>query len=330
MSETQTAVPVPGLPEDFQAGEPLPNPMLGGKDALSPEGKKEIKTLSGPRPGRFLFELGLNWAVIGVTMWTATWINNLWFYLFVIYFIGTRQNILGLLIHEQTHYLCSRKRWGDAVTNLFAAWPIVVVSIEGYAKIHLAHHSYYFSENDPDFIRKNGKEWTFPMKVRFLCWLFFKDAIGGTFIALLTGKKEPSNELISRPAVFPMWVRLLYYAVIIGLSVWLGFWELLLLLWVVPLLLVLPVIVRFSAICEHKYNVLGGKLEESTATIILSWWERMLLPRLHFNYHIYHHYYPGIAFSNLPKVHALFEKEGLVNKDNLFGGYLAYFRRLLN
>ena len=80
------------------------------------------------------------------------------------------------------------------------------------------------------------------------------------------------------------------------------------------MLLVLPVIVRFSAICEHKYNVLGGKLEESTATIILSWWERMLLPRLHFNYHIYHHYYPGVAFTNLPNVHALFEKEGLVDK----------------
>ena len=105
------------------------------------------------------------------------------------------------------------------MTNLFAAWPIVVVSIEGYAKIHLAHHAYYFSENDHDFIRKNGKEWTFPMKVRFLFWLFFKDAVGGTFIALLTGKREPAEELISRPAVLPKCVRLLYYAVIIGLSV---------------------------------------------------------------------------------------------------------------
>jgi fatty acid desaturase len=109
----------------------------------------------------------------------------------------------------------------------------------------------------------------------------------------------------------------------------LGFWKLLLLLWVLPLLVVLPVIVRFSAICEHKYNVLTGKMEESTATIILHWWERLLLPRLNFNYHIYHHYFPSVSFSKLPKVHALFQREGLVDEKNLFFGYLSYFRQLL-
>ncbi|MCZ6675346.1 MAG: fatty acid desaturase, partial [Verrucomicrobia bacterium] len=261
IAETDTtSVPVPGLPDDFVEGKPLPNPMIGGRESLSAEAKKEIKQLSGPRPGRFLIELAINWATIAATMWAAAWVNNPWFYVGTILFIGTRQNILGLLIHDQTHYLCARKPWADAVTNLFAAWPIIVVSIEGYAKIHLAHHSFYFSENDPDFVRKRGKDWTFPMKVRFLFWLFFKDAIGGSFMALLLGKREPKKELISRPPVLPTWCRILYYAAIIGLSVWLGFWKLLLLLWIVPLLVVLPVIVRFSAICEHKYNVLGGKV----------------------------------------------------------------------
>lgn len=167
------------------------------------------------------------------------------------------------------------------------------------------------------------------MKVKFLLWLFFKDALGGTFLALVLGNKEPTDELISRPAVLPGWVQLLYYAVIVCLSIWLGFWKLLLLLWLLPLLFVMPVIVRFSAICEHKYNVMTDKMEESTATIILSCWERMLLPRLNFNYHIYHHYFPSVSFANLPKVHALFKKEGLVDESNLFYGYLSYFQHLL-
>ena len=318
------------LPDGFEAGDPLPNPIRGGKYALSEDGKREVKLLSGPRPGRFLWELAFTWLSIGVAMVAATWINNVWFYLFAIYFIGTRQNILGLLIHEQTHYLCSRKPWADAVTNLFAGWPIIVAPIESYSQVHLAHHAFYFSENDPDFVRKNGREWTFPMKIRFLFTLFFKDAIGGSFIKLITGKKDYHGISISRRPVLPSWVKFIYYLAIVGLSVWLGFWKLLLLLWFVPLLVVLPVIVRFSAICEHKYNVLGGKIEESTATILLRWWERLLLPRLNFNYHIYHHYFPNVSFANLPKVHALFEKENLVEKENLFVGYFSYFHHLMN
>lgn len=257
---SETTYTIPGLPAEFEAGEPLPNPMKGGREAMTDEGKRELKRLSGPRPGRFVLELALNWLIIIGTIWAVSYVDQIWLYVLAIFFIGTCQNVLGLLIHDQTHYMCSRKSWGDAVTNLFAAWPIVVVSLEGYAKIHLAHHNYFFTENDPDFIRKKGKEWTFPMKVKFLFWLFVKDALGGTFLTLVLGKKEPTDVLISRPAVLPGWVRLLYYGVIIGLSVWLGFWKLLLLLWLLPLLFVMPVIVRFSAICEHKYNVMTGKM----------------------------------------------------------------------
>lgn len=319
-----------GRPDDFESGVPLPSPVSGGHSALSSEGKKKIKELSGPRPGVFLATLSVTWASIFGAMWLAAWANNTAVYIAVILFIGTRQNILALLIHEQTHYLCSRKPWGDVVTNLFAAWPIVVVTIEGYSKTHLSHHAHYFTENDPDFVRKRGKEWTFPMKVRFLFWLFFKDSIGGTFLELLSGKRKAKEGLVKREAVLPVECRIFFYAAIIGASIFFGFWKEILLMWLIPLFVVLPFIVRFSAICEHKYDVASGKIEESTATIILRWWERLLFPRLHFNYHIYHHFYPSISFCNLPKVHALYQKEGLVDERNLFRGYPAYFRYLLD
>ncbi|HBC56332.1 MAG TPA: hypothetical protein DCZ03_04130, partial [Gammaproteobacteria bacterium] len=307
---SHSSTSIEGLPNDFVAGSPLPNSLLGGKDDLSLEGRKELKRLTGARPVPFLSTLAVTWLSIVATMAVAAWMDAIWFYLFAIIFIGTRQNILGLLIHEQTHYLCSSHPWADAVTNLFAGWPIIVVSVENYAKVHLAHHSFYFTEKDPDFIRKKGKDWTFPMKPHSLFLLFLKDLMGGTFFHLISSKKIERQNQIRRPQVLPGWLKLFYYASIIALSVWFGIWKLLLLLWVLPLLLVLPVIVRFSAICEHKYDVLSGKIEESTATIILNKWERALLPRLNFNYHIYHHYFPGISFCNLQKVHALFEKEG--------------------
>ena len=172
---TTSTLTTVGRPDDFVGRSPLASAVLGDRRSLSPEGQKAIKDLSGPRPGKFILTLAITWATIIGAIWAALWLDTIWFYILTILFVGTRQNILGLLIREQTHYLCSRKRWGDAITNLFIAWPIVVVSIEGYSKTHLAHHAYYFTGNDPDFVRKRGKEWTFPMKVRFLLWLFFKD-----------------------------------------------------------------------------------------------------------------------------------------------------------
>lgn len=50
---SETTYTIPGLPAEFKAGEPLPNPMRGGREALTDEGKRELKRLSGPRPGRF-------------------------------------------------------------------------------------------------------------------------------------------------------------------------------------------------------------------------------------------------------------------------------------
>ena len=59
---------------------------------------------------------------------------------------------------------------------------------------------------------------------------------------------------------------------------------------------------------------------------LLSWWERLLLPNLNFAMHPYHHFFPGVSFSRLPKVHAIFEREGLIDERHVFRGYAAYLR----
>ncbi len=316
-------------PEDFIPGEALPSPMIGGPGALSESARRELKRLSGPRPARFLIELGLVWLTVISAISLAVYADNLLASALAICLVATRQNLLGLLVHEQVHYLCSRRRWADVVTNLFAAWPLIGLTVENYAGIHLAHHSYFFTEKDPDFFRKNGVEWTFPMRVRFLFWLFFRDLIGGSFLAFVSGKRSSRQPSVKRPPPLPAWVRVAYYLGIASASVRLGAWEVILVFWILPLVTVFPAIVRFGAICEHKYNVASGKLEESTAIIIPRWWERLILPNLNFTYHIYHHYHPGVSFSSLPKVHDLYRREALVDESNVFVGYTSYLRQLM-
>ena len=101
-----------------------------------------------------------------------------------------------------------------------------------------------------------------------------------------------------------------------------------LLFWLLPLLTVFQLIVRWGALCEHKYNLAGAGVAESTPLIVQRWWERLLLPNLNFAMHPYHHYFPGIAFSQLPRVHAIYEREGLIDQRHVFRGYGAYWRHI--
>jgi fatty acid desaturase len=95
-----------------------------------------------------------------------------------------------------------------------------------------------------------------------------------------------------------------------------------------PLLTVFCVLVRLGAISEHIYNLPGPSVVESSPLILPKWWEKLLLPNLNFTLHPYHHYYPGIAYLNLPKVHEVFKREKLVSEENVFYGYGAYLKYL--
>ena len=70
-------------------------------------------------------------------------------------------------------------------------------------------------------------------------------------------------------------------------------------------------------------------MTETTPLIELSWWEQLLLPNLNFSLHLYHHYFPGVASSQLPAVHRLFKAAGLVDERAVFKGHAAYLRHLL-
>lgn len=315
------------LPEGFVAGQPLPATILGGVTDLSDQARRDILGLIGPRPHHFLTTLLVTWLTIVGIIWLAVAIAEPVVSLLAIIAIATRQNLLGLLVHEQSHCLGWRAKWGDIVANVFAGWPLIVLSVEGYARVHLAHHKYYFTRDDPDFMRKNGPDWTFPMTLRHLARLCAADALGLNVLRFVKGKNTQSGGAVVRKPSVPGWVRLAYYAVAaVGLT-YFQLWTIFLVYWVVPLVTVLQVIVRFGAICEHKYNVLSTDVVDSTPVIVPRWWERLLLPNLNFTYHIYHHLFPGVSYRYLPRVHAIFVREGLVAPGSVFHGYAAYIRR---
>lgn len=308
--------------------EPLLPGIAGGTAALSAEAKAQIKALSGPRLKPFLASAAISWATIFVLIYAAEMIGHIAFTVPVLFLIASRQMALGYLLHEQAHYLGFNNKYGDLLTNLIVCYPLLLITVEGYAQVHITHHRKYFQDDDPDFNRKSGDEWAQPMPQRRLLKLFLEDLVGLNVIKLIRGKKMNSTPH-PRRWLIPAWVRPLYLLSFAVLFTVMGWWGEFLLYWVLPLVTFFQVISRLGALCEHRYNLSAANLEESTPMVILPWWQKLLIPDLNFHYHIYHHYFPGVSFSNLPRVHRIFEEEGLVNQNHVFRGYVDYFRRAI-
>jgi len=309
---------------------PLPPSLSSGIEALSPEARKRITQLSKPDPVRFILKLMECWILIALAITAATHFHNLWVSILAILVIAGRQNTFALLLHEQTHYLGIKSRWGDLIANFFAVYPLLIISIPGYAGIHLAHHKFYFTEKDPDIHRKIGKHWVFPMKPHRLAILFLKDFFCINLIYNIAAKNKKAHTLqITRMGPSYGWLKPVY------LGAWAVFftvthsWDIFLIYWLLPLVTIMQVFIRLGAICEHVY-IPGAPLESSTAVIMPTWWEGLIFPHLNFFYHIYHHYFPGVPYSRLPEVHEIFVKEGLVKEHHVFNSILEYIKFLLS
>lgn len=302
--------------------------VLAGPRSLSPAARAEIRALSGPRKGRFLLELAINWAVIAAAIAAGLYFNNIFITLLCIFIVGTRQMILGLLMHEQVHRLAIRGKYGDWLVNVFAIYPLFATTVESYAKVHLSHHKYFFTRKDPDFLRKAGVDWTFPAHWTTILRMVLRDLTGLNTIGLIRGKTAPAGvDEFNRPYPSPKWLRIGYFAVLALVLTLVQGWTAFLIYWVIPILTVLQLMVRWLAAYEHKYNVENGDILDTTPLVRLKWWQRIVIPDLNFGMHVYHHAHAGISFANLPKVHEIYRREGLIDESAVFegaGAYLSY------
>lgn len=307
----------------------FPPSMNGTQIDLPQQARDQIMTLSRPAPLRWLLQCALLWGSIALFITAAELANHWLVTVLAIILIGSRQLALGFLMHEQAHHCAFRFRGGDLLANLLAAYPLLVLTTEKYAQVHLSHHRHYFTESDPDFVRKNGPQWTYPQTRGQLLWTFARELLGLNLIRLVKGKTLGKVTLYQRLGRIPGWVRPAYYITLAALFTLSGVWTEVLLYWLLPLLTVTQAFLRWAAICEHQYGVKAARVEDTTPLIILPWWQKLLIPDLNFGMHVYHHYFPGVPFCHLPEVHRIFQREGLVNEDQVFHGYGGVWRSVV-
>jgi fatty acid desaturase len=264
--------------------------------------KEEIRNLSQIDSMKFTMaaalEVSLIVAAVGICQ---VWWNPLTYVLAVIV-IGSRINGLGALMHDAAHYRgYANRKLNDFVGELLAL--PTSASMAGYRNSHFAHHRELNSENDPDWQRNLGlKEYEFPASpgsvlvhtVQYLSGLKIATAVGGFH------KNKETRDI----AAAVTRARLFFFAALLVSSIALGFWKLLLLYWIVPLMTVFLAIRYIRSVAEH-YAVEHENVLNESRTVMAPFWELWLIAPWGLNYHLEHHLFPGVPCFRLGELHRL-------------------------
>ncbi len=295
--------------------------------------------LKGPQPGPLLRAMLFDYAVLALVIGTMVALyGNLWFWILLPIawiVIAARQHALLVLMHEATHGLAHPRRWVNEVWGEVLLAAPMLVSMHKYRSDHLAHHRHANTAEDPDWVRKLGnpeeaRHWQFPVAGNgfgFLArsWTRSIAYLLRSFTHLSSVKEESGtpqadgkDDLQRRIGQLRLG---LYVTLALVLTLYEGWWALFA-LWLAPILLVLPIIMRLRSIAEHFALPYRGDLS-ATRTILCGPLERFLFGPHGINYHIEHHLLASVSFSQLPKLHAaLMQMPAYAQQAHLNRGYL--------
>ena len=271
----------------------------------------EVRRLSKVSNWRSVANIAWQWVLIFAAGTLAVQTGHWAAWILAILVIGSRQQALGILVHDATHYLLFTNRTvNDIVSDLFAGFP-VNISTTLYRSTHYPHHRYTNTPDDPDYeYQVTDPDWQWP-KTR---WEAVKVLLKSMFIINIRSAIKVANRWAPGMNLFtpitpayPLRARILFVTVTItvyAVLIYTGLIWKALILWMVPALTVVNLTNRMRAMAEHI--VVPGTHElNTTRTVIPNLLERLFISPLGINYHIEHHVFPSVPCYNVPKLHKL-------------------------
>lgn len=253
----------------------------------------------------------------------VTW----FFYPIALLVIGSRQRALTTILHESAHGVLAKNKSLNWVLGTFCSGYLILQQMNAYKKSHCSeHHSHLGNpERDPDFkfYREEGLYNPFSPKdflVKHILQplLLFKAPQYLFYLVKhrLFGKKCDRKESTIMQA---------YLLIIVGASVWFGFWDQLILFWLVPYVTVFQVLGYFIEVSEH-YPLVGKNTVDlyMTRNRFSPWYEAFFTSMHGENFHQVHHLLPSVPFWNLAKAHLILLTDSNYAKHNSLTGGIFF------
>jgi fatty acid desaturase len=234
-----------------------------------------------------------DWFVIIGTVVTSVHFSNPLVYLIAVAIIGNRQHGLAILMHDASHgRLLRNKRFGDIISDLFCAWPILITT-QSYRENHLKHHQFANTEKDPDF-----RSDRFPRTRSEIIPMLLRDVMGLNTWEQIKLAKKYNNE--AKPG--PILPKVVFYGTVLALTIYFQVWTLLLLYWFVPMFTWFKLVLRIRAVADHT-GVHMRTYPFDTRTIVPTILDRIFFAPHNCSYHLGHHLYANVPCLQLKKLH---------------------------
>lgn len=273
--------------------------------------RAELREFARPDVWRWLLGVGFEWLLIGTTITLCNFFPNPLVWALGVFIIGTRQHGLGIMAHENTHYIVSRnKGLNDLLGNLLAAYPLIY-AVQGYRTNHLDHHRWLETPKDPEqaALRLFPEEWSYPMSRAKFFGLLAKDMLGGSL--------KPMHQLTKYIWTMPgsIWPHVLCVALMHGMAI-AGAWAAgliwsYLFLWLLPLSTVALMCFRVRTVAEHsgvhsagaRYHLSRVDTLSTTRTTVYGPIMKLIFGPHNMAYHIEHHVFPDVPVFKLKALH---------------------------
>jgi beta-carotene hydroxylase len=215
-----------------------------------------------------------------------------------------------VLLHEVVHraVLAVSTERGYRILGLLYAMPSGI-SASQFTRWHLDHHAGLGSyEDDPKRHYLSPKR-----NARWFKLLYFTPALFPIYFraaAQETASYEPElRKRIQRERL----ATIVFQLAILGAIAWIGGWAIAFKLYIVPIFFVFPVAFALNRLGQH-YDIDPEDPAKWSTLVKSSWfWNAVYL---YSNFHLEHHYFPGVPFYNLPRLQKLlgpfYEKRGIV------------------
>jgi fatty acid desaturase len=268
---------------------------------------KNLKLLTKLDNWHALLALLENYTIILSSILITCYLSGC-FYPLALLLIGSRQRALATLLHESAHGTLARNRFLNQMLGTFGSGYLIFQQMTAYKKTHcLNHHGHLGNPGyDPDFkfylsegLYEPISPSSFLLRYIIQPLLLLRVPV---YLIYLIRHRLFAKENDRRESL----LLLGYWAAIVGLSVWLGFWDKLILFWFIPYLTIFQVLGWFIELSEH-YPLLGN----SNIDLYLSrnrfspWCEAFFTSIHNENFHLVHHLLPNVPFWNQPKAHKI-------------------------
>ena len=274
------------------------------REALASLSESELLSLKALSDGPGLRHLLTHLAALGLTGWAILATDEAFLLAPFLLLHGVLLVFVFTPLHETIHGTAFRTAWlNETVAHLFGF--IMVLPPRWFRYFHLAHHRHTQDpDHDPELATPKPR--TFGQYLWRLTGISYWTAAGKLIIcgslAYLEGDYIPDRaraKVIAECRAF-----LAGYALLLGLSLWLGT-TVLLWIWVLPVILGQPVL-RAYLMAEHTGLPLVSNMLANSRTVFASWpvlWLAWNMP-----HHAAHHALPVVPFHRLPRLTRLLKQ----------------------